>query len=109
MTRDSLAALRARVRALESALALRAFSRRLALDERAGARSLAELCAARAGEIAAERRRLARLFALRARLLRSGARMIAGVDEVGVGPLAGPVVACSRSSRRTNCTRTSPG
>jgi len=42
-----------------------------------------------------ERRRLAGLFALRARLLRAGARIVAGVDEVGVGPLAGPLVACA--------------
>jgi ribonuclease HII len=92
---DSLAALRAWAAALESAAALRGFSARLARDERAGARALSERCAARADALGDERRRLARLFARRARLLRSGARVIAGVDEVGVGPLAGPVVACA--------------
>ena len=91
----SLVELRARAFALESAAALRALAARLARDPRAGARSLAQHCADRATELAAERRRVAGLFARRARLLRAGARAIAGVDEVGVGPLAGPVVACA--------------
>jgi ribonuclease HII len=38
---------------------------------------------------------VARLFALRRRLAREGATLVAGVDEVGVGPLAGPVVAAA--------------
>jgi ribonuclease HII len=38
---------------------------------------------------------MARLFALRRQLQREGARIVAGVDEVGVGPLAGPVVAAA--------------
>ncbi len=38
---------------------------------------------------------MADLLALRNRLVRSGSRCIAGVDEVGVGPLAGPVVAAA--------------
>jgi ribonuclease HII len=92
---DSLAELRARAAALESTAALRRFAAHLAADERAGARALSGQCASRAAEIAAERRRLSRLFARRARLARAGARVIAGVDEVGVGPLAGPVVACA--------------
>ncbi len=92
---ESLAALRARAAALDSAAALRGLASRLARDQRAGARALAERCAERVAEIAAERARLARLFARRARLARSGVQLIAGVDEVGVGPLAGPVVACA--------------
>jgi ribonuclease HII len=35
------------------------------------------------------------LFALRAQLFAAGARRVAGVDEVGMGPLAGPVVAAA--------------
>jgi ribonuclease HII len=93
--RDPLAALRARAAALETAAALRGLALRLARDERAGARALASQCTARAEALAAERRRHAQLFARRARLARRGARWIAGVDEVGVGPLAGPVVACA--------------
>lgn len=38
---------------------------------------------------------MARLLALRASLMAEGARRVAGVDEVGVGPLAGPVVAAA--------------
>jgi ribonuclease HII len=93
--RHTLLALRARAAALETTRALRAFSARLGRDERAGAQALAQHCAARADALAAERRRLVRLFALRARLARRGARVIAGVDEVGMGPMAGPIVACA--------------
>lgn len=93
--RSSLASLRACAAALESTAALRAFALRVARDERAGAQAIASRCAVRADELAAERRRIAQLFARRARLLRNGAYMIAGIDEVGVGPLAGPVVACA--------------
>lgn len=42
-----------------------------------------------------EAARLATLFARRATLRAAGARFVAGVDEVGVGPLAGPVVAAA--------------
>jgi ribonuclease HII len=44
---------------------------------------------------AVEARRIARLLALRRRLVAAGARVVAGVDEVGRGPLAGPVVAAA--------------
>lgn len=36
-----------------------------------------------------------KLFALRAELFEGGLRRVAGIDEVGVGPLAGPVVAAA--------------
>ncbi len=91
--RERLDELRERAAASESSAALRRLAGRLRADPRAGARRVAEDCVRWAEELAAERRRLAGLFARRARLLRAGARMIAGVDEVGVGPLAGPVVA----------------
>jgi ribonuclease HII len=64
-------------------------------DPRRGARALAESLARRIARERAERRRLSRLFARRRRLRRAGAARVAGVDEVGVGPLAGPVVACA--------------
>jgi ribonuclease HII len=64
-------------------------------DRRAGARRLAEACARRERERAAEARRLGRLLARRRALFAAGARIVAGVDEVGVGPLAGPVVAAA--------------
>jgi ribonuclease HII len=90
-----LAALRARADAARSARALRRLAALLARDPRAGARALAEACRRRAAELEREARRFAGLFALRDRLARAGARAVAGVDEVGVGPLAGPVVAAA--------------
>jgi len=64
-------------------------------DSRAGARALAGVARRRVAAAAAERARLARLFALRAKMQAEGVRVVAGVDEVGVGPLAGPVVAAA--------------
>lgn len=67
----------------------------LSADARVGARQLADrgrrLLATRAGE----RKRMARLLALRDELVAGGVRGVAGIDEVGVGPLAGPVVAAA--------------
>jgi len=71
----------------------------LAADTRAGVRQLAgRLLKAR--ERAAERarseeRRLAGLFVLERARRREGYVQVAGVDEAGVGPLAGPVVAAA--------------
>jgi ribonuclease HII len=67
----------------------------LRADSRLGARALAESLARRARAQQLETRRLAGLFALRRRLCAEGARFVAGVDEVGVGPLAGPLVAAA--------------
>jgi ribonuclease HII len=92
---EPLAALRARADALASASQLRRIAGALAGDRRAGARALAARCRRRAAEIERESRRSARLLALRERLFALGARRVAGVDEVGVGPLAGPVVAAA--------------
>ncbi len=64
-------------------------------DRRRGAATLAEVLERRLRVRRAEARRLSRLFALRRQLLAQGARTVAGVDEVGVGPLAGPVVAAA--------------
>jgi len=95
---QSLTELREQVReALDRADegALEIWSRSLAMDRRAGARALAHRCARRLRDLEAERERLERLFALRARLVAGGVRYVAGIDEVGVGPLAGPVVAAA--------------
>ena len=91
----SLAELRVRVAALASASALRRVARQLGRDSRRGAHTLASRCRRRAAEIERECRRFARLLALRERLFADGACRVAGVDEVGVGPLAGPVVAAA--------------
>ena len=67
----------------------------LAGDDRAGAKALAASCQRRLEAMAAERQRIGRLCERRKKLRESGLRWIAGVDEVGVGPLAGPVVAAA--------------
>jgi ribonuclease HII len=90
-----LAALRERVASLRSAASLRRWKLVLETDPRAGARSLGQRCLRLAAQAERERRRMRRLFALRARLMAGGVGTLAGVDEVGVGPLAGPVVAAA--------------
>lgn len=64
-------------------------------DERAGARALAVELAARRRRAAAERRRQRRLFRTERELYEVGHLRLAGVDEVGMGPLAGPVIAAA--------------
>jgi ribonuclease HII len=67
----------------------------LRCDPRAGARALARELERRREATQREQRRLRKLSALEARLHRRGLSRVAGVDEVGVGPLAGPVVAAA--------------
>jgi ribonuclease HII len=93
--RESLAALRARAAALDTEPALVELAEALRRDSRAGAKALADRCERRAGALGKERARLALLFAYRRQLRDRGVRRVAGVDEVGVGPLAGPVVAAA--------------
>jgi ribonuclease HII len=64
-------------------------------DPRAGARHLAERWARRQARLDAERRRSEALFARERAAWAAGAALVAGVDEVGRGPLAGPVVAAA--------------
>ncbi len=64
-------------------------------DGRAGARDLARRLEDRRRRRAAERRRVSRLFRLQREYRARGFELVAGVDEVGVGPLAGPVVAAA--------------
>jgi len=95
VARCSLAELRAQLReaapVAESARLISA----LRADRRLGARVLGESLARRVRAQQLESKRLAGLFALRRRLCAEGARFVAGVDEVGVGPLAGPLVAAA--------------
>jgi ribonuclease HII len=95
LRRESLAALRARAGALDGETALSELAAALREDPRAGARALAKRCERRIAALRRERARLALLFENRRRLLERGVRRVAGVDEVGVGPLAGPVVAAA--------------
>ncbi len=64
-------------------------------DPRRGAGRLADGIERRLARERAEQKRLAGLLGRRRRLMAEGARAVAGVDEVGVGPLAGPVVAAA--------------
>jgi ribonuclease HII len=64
-------------------------------DPRRGARSLGAWVERCEAARRAERARLSKLFARRNQLFRSGLKFVAGVDEVGVGPLAGPLVAAA--------------
>ncbi len=93
--RASLAQLRSRLAAADGPAPLRSLHRDLRDDPRKGARHLAESVERRLESIRRERRRLSRLFAHRRALVAQGCRRVAGVDEVGVGPLAGPVVAAA--------------
>ena len=67
----------------------------LGCDERAGARTLAADLERKRKRRAAESRRLTRMFRTEREYWSSGRMRVAGVDEVGMGPLAGPVVAAA--------------
>ena len=64
-------------------------------DPRVGARALASRWARRRAREAAERSRLTELFAFERDAWAAGLSPVAGVDEAGRGPLAGPVVAAA--------------
>jgi ribonuclease HII len=91
----SIAELRVQLDADLTPVAEGRWLRLLARDGRRGARELALALEHRRAERRREARRLAQLFALRRRLFADGARFVAGVDEVGVGPMAGPLVAAA--------------
>lgn len=69
--------------------------RRLDQDPRQGAQQIAALARRRRQLAERERRRMHALLALERSLWEQGLERVAGVDEVGVGPLAGPVVAAA--------------
>ena len=64
-------------------------------DGRVGVRALAEQVRKRRKAQAREKARLERMLALERKLRARGMEHIAGVDEAGRGPLAGPVVAAA--------------
>jgi ribonuclease HII len=68
---------------------------RLSRDPRQGVRQLYSALKKRFERERAERLRLEAMRYFESLLWKSGVRDIAGVDEVGVGPLAGPVVAAA--------------
>ncbi len=72
-----------------------AILRKLQRDPRLGARRLYKVLTKRYDEQKKERNRLDAMLHFERLLWRAGIQHIAGVDEVGVGPLAGPVVAAA--------------
>lgn len=70
-------------------------ARKLQADRRQGARNLIRLINSRRRAARREDRRLKKLLSAERELWDTGFRRVAGVDEAGVGCLAGPVVAAS--------------
>lgn len=68
---------------------------KLERDPRQGARKLYELLKKRYERERSDRIRILNMLNFERVLWKSGIRFVAGVDEVGVGPLAGPVVAAA--------------
>ncbi len=93
--RVPLAEIRVRLEAVSSSEERERMAAILRLDPRSGARSIGEAVDRRERARRVERGRLVRFFARREKLLQSGVKFVAGVDEVGVGPLAGPLVAAA--------------
>src|SRR5579862_9592451 len=72
-----------------------AILRKLQRDPRTGARRLYKILARRYEDQKKERNRLDAMLHFERLLWRAGIQHIAGVDEVGIGPLAGPVIAAA--------------
>src|SRR5215813_1936345 len=72
-----------------------AILRKLQRDPRSGARHLYKVLAKRYEDQKKERNRLDAMLHFERLLWKAGIQHIAGVDEVGMGPLAGPVVAAA--------------
>lgn len=72
-----------------------AILRKLQRDPRMGARRLYRILAKRYEDQKKERNRLDAMLHFERLLWKAGIERIAGVDEVGMGPLAGPVVAAA--------------
>jgi len=64
-------------------------------DPRAGARVLGAACRKTLGQTVAEKGRLEKLMQFEREAAESGFHCVAGVDEAGRGPLAGPIVAAA--------------
>jgi ribonuclease HII len=71
------------------------FLQKLGRDPRQGVRKIYELAKKHYEKQRAERLRIQNMLNFERVLWKSGIHAIAGVDEVGVGPLAGPVVAAA--------------
>ena len=93
--RPPLASLQQRARAATTDAERLALAREIRRDPRAGAKALAEALKRRCARAAVEAARMEALFARTRALRAAGVQLVAGVDEVGMGPLAGPVVAAA--------------
>lgn len=93
--RESLTSLRQALRSAGDEAEIALLAARLVSDSRVGAQAIREQALRRLAAGEKERTRLAGLLKLRDELAAQGITGIAGVDEVGVGPLAGPVVAAA--------------
>jgi ribonuclease HII len=71
------------------------FLNKLGRDPRQGVRKISEFLKKRYERERAERLRILNMLNFERVLWKSGIQAVAGVDEVGVGPLAGPVVAAA--------------
>lgn len=67
----------------------------LGSDPRGGAQKLVRQCRARLEALERERERLQRMYTYERQLWAKGYKLVAGINEVGRGPLAGPVVAAA--------------
>jgi ribonuclease HII len=82
-------------RMLASPLVSDAMIARLRRDPRVQVATMLEAAERRARRMQAERQRHDEMLAIERELQASGRFLIAGVDEAGVGPLAGPIVAAA--------------
>lgn len=64
-------------------------------DQRKGARNIGKALERKLANMALERSRINEMKKIEERYRDDGIEMIAGIDEVGRGPLAGPVVSCA--------------
>jgi ribonuclease HII len=71
------------------------FLNKLGRDPRQGVRKISEFLKKRYEKERAERLRILNMLNFERVLWKSGIQAVAGVDEVGIGPLAGPVVAAA--------------
>lgn len=67
----------------------------LGADPRGGAQKLVRYCQAQLADWQREQERIGRMFSYERQVWAMGYRQVAGLDEVGRGPLAGPVVAAA--------------
>ena len=92
---STLGVLRARAASAHEAAEFEDLLAQLARDPRRGAHALARALRQRRKALDREAKRFEALLVRGCALRAAGARAVAGVDEAGMGPLAGPVVAAA--------------